>query len=73
MISLVAICSSVCANHLSVNRPGEHGGSPVNGVGVEFGSWRVHRRLSAAVIVSSNTFSEVIGLHLSTCRAKIVS
>lgn len=73
MSSFVAVCSFECTNSLSVDFPTKRCRTPIKRVGVKFRLGRVNSRLRATIVVSSNTFSKVVGLHLATGSSKIVS
>lgn len=73
MIRIIAVRYFMCPNDLPIDGPNEARRAPIKAIRVKFGLRRVHERLCATIILSGNTFSEVICLDLTAWICKIIS
>lgn len=73
MLSLVAVGRLKRTNCLSIDCPNERCWTPIKRVGMKLCLGGVHQRLGATIIISNNTFPEVVGLDLATRGGKVVS
>lgn len=63
----------LCTDDGAVHRPSDRFGSPINCIGVKFGCRRVNSRLSTSVVVASNAFTKVVGLHFAGVGVEVAA
>ena len=73
MVCIVAVGYFVGANDLTIDGPNKRCRTPIKSIRMKLGLGRVHEWLCAAIVISSNPFSKVIGLNLASWASEVVS